>query len=158
MDIKKYRTEIKLHVTPVWHEEPPICAIRFSKNIFFKEEIKETKVYSYEEYLTIGNHDITIQFLNKKNTDTVNGKDKAIKIDKIVFNNIESEKFVWQGIYQPIYPEPWRSQQKKAGNELMPILNSQTYIGWNGVWKLTYSAPIFTWIHKVENHGWIYDV
>lgn len=157
MDIKKYRTEIKLHVTPVWHEEPPICAIRFSKNIFFKEEIKETKVYSYEEYLTIGNHDITIQFLNKKNTDTVNGKDKAIKIDKIVFNNIESEKFVWQGIYQPIYPEPWRSQQKKAGNELMPILNSQTYIGWNGVWTLTYSTPIFTWIHKVKDHGWIYD-
>lgn len=157
MDIKKYRTEIKLHITPVWHKEPPVCIIRFAKDIFFQEEIKETKVYSYEEYLTEGGHDVIIEFLNKKNTDTVEGKDKAIKIEKIVFNNIESEKFAWQGVYTPIYPQPWLSQQKIAGQEPMPILNSCTYIGWNGVWKLTYSVPIFTWIHKVEDHGWIYD-
>ena len=157
MDIKKHRTEIKLHVTPVWHKEPPICAIQFSKDVFFKEEITESKVYSYEEYLTDGNYDITIEFLNKKNTDTVNGKDKAVKIDKIVFNNIESEKFVWQGVYQPRYPEPWLSQQKIAGKAPMSKLTSQKYLGWNGKWKLTYSAPIFSWIHKIENLGWIYD-
>jgi len=157
MDIKKHRTEIKLHVTPVWHTEPPVCTIQFSKDVMFKEEITESKVYSYEEYLEEGNYDIIIEFLNKKNTDTVDGKDKAIKIDKIVFNNIESEKFVWEGVYHPIYPEPWLSQQKTAGKVPTPILTAQTYLGWNGVWKLTYSAPIFTWIHKVENHGWIYN-
>jgi hypothetical protein len=157
MDIKKHRTEIKLYITPVWHKEPPICAIKFSKDIFFKEEITESKVYSYEEYLTNGSYDVTIEFLNKKNTDTINGKDKAIKIDKIVFNNIESNKFIWKGVYQPIYPEPWISQQKKSNKTPPSILTSQTYLGWNGVWKLTYSAPIFTWIHKVEDHGWIYE-
>jgi hypothetical protein len=157
MVIKKYRTAIKLHITPVWHLEPPICMIRFSKDVFFKEEIKESKVYSYEEYLSVGEYDITIEFLNKKNTDTINGKDKAIKIDKIVFNDINSEKYVWQGIYRPVYPEPWISQQKKLGKKFNAVVNLATYLGWNGVWKLTYSAPIFTWIHKVENHGWIYD-
>ena len=157
MDIKKYRTEIKLYVTPVWHKEPPICTIQFSKDVFFKEEITESKVYSYEEYLTNGSYDITIEFLNKKNIDTIDGKDKAIKIDKIVFNNIENKKFSWQGVYQPIYPEPWMSQQKKLNKAPLPILTSQTYLGWNGVWKLTYSAPIFTWIHKVQDHGWIYE-
>jgi|APGre2960657373_1045057.scaffolds.fasta_scaffold155295_2 hypothetical protein len=157
MDIKKYKTEIKLYITPVWHDEPPICSIKFSKDVYFKEEIKENKIYSYEEYLTNGNHDIIIEFLNKKNTDTVDGKDKAIKIDKIVFNNIESKKFVWQGTYQPIYPEPWATQQKNLGKELDSVITPAIYLGWNGVWKLTYSAPIFTWIHKLENHGWIYD-
>jgi hypothetical protein len=157
MDIKKHRTEIKLHVTPVWHKEPPICAIQFSKDVFFKEEIIESKVYFYEDYLIDGNYDITIEFLNKKNSDTVNGKDKAIKIDKIIFNNIESEKFVWQGVYQPCYPEPWLAQQKIAGKEPMPLFTAQTYLGWNGLWKLTYSAPIFTWIHKIQDHGWIYE-
>jgi hypothetical protein len=156
MDIKKYRTEIKLYITPVWHKEPPICAVRFSKDVMFNEEITKSKVYSYEEYLEEGNHDIIIKFLNKKNYDTIDGKDKAIKIDKIVFNNIEGEKFVWQGIYQPIYPEPWLSQQKKLNKTPMPTLTAQTYLGWNGEWKLTYSAPIFTWIHKVKAHGWIY--
>jgi hypothetical protein len=157
MDIKKHRTEIKLYVTPVWHKEPPVCAIQFSKDVFFKEEITESKVYSYEEYLTNDSYDITIEFLNKKNTDTIDGKDKAIKIDKIVFNNIESKKFIWQGVYQPIYPEPWISQQKKLNKAPPSTLTSQTYLGWNGVWKLTYSAPIFTWIHKIQDHGWIYD-
>lgn len=157
MDIKKYRTQIKLHVTPVWHAEPPICAVRFSKDIFFKEQIKETKIYSYEEYLPAGDHNITIEFLNKKNADTVAGKDKAILIDKIIFNGIESERYVWQGIYSPSYPEPWASQQKKLGKNLNATIKSATYLGWNGKWTLTYSAPIFTWIHKVENHGWIYD-
>ena len=157
MDIKRYKTEIKLYITPVWHDEPPICSIKFSKDVSFKEEIKENKIYSYEGYLTNGNYDIVIEFLNKKNTDTVDGKDKAIKIDKIVFNNIESKKFVWQGIYQPIYPEPWATQEKKVGKELNSVITPATYLGWNGVWKLTYSVPIFTWIHKLENHGWIYD-
>jgi hypothetical protein len=157
MDIKRYKTKIKLYITPVWHDEPPMCSIKFSKDVSFKEEIKENKIYSYEEYLTNGNYDIIIEFLNKKNTDTVDGKDKAIKIDKIVFNNIESKKFVWQGTYQPIYPEPWATQQKKLGKELNSVITPAVYLGWNGVWKLTYSAPIFTWIHKLENHGWIYD-
>ena len=157
MDTKKHRTEIKLYVTPVWHKEPPVCVVQFSKDVFFKEEITESKVYSYEEYLIDGNYDIIIKFLNKKNYDTIDGKDKAIKIDKISFNNIESEKFAWQGIYEPIYPEPWATQQKNLGKILEPSINSLTYLGWNGTWKLTYSVPIFTWIHKVENHGWIYE-
>lgn len=157
MDIKKHKTQIKVYVTPIWHEEPPMCAIHFSKDIFFKEIITESKIYSYEEYLPHGNYDITIEFLNKKNSDNVNGKDKAIRIDKIIFNNIESKKFVWQGIYQPIYPEPWLSQQKKLGKLHAPILTEQTYLGWNGIWRLTYSTPIFTWIHKIENLGWIYE-
>ena len=157
MDIKKYRTEIKLHVTPIWHKEPPICSIQFSKDVFFKEEIKESKVYSYEEYLSAGNYDIVVEFLNKKNSDTIIGKDKAIIIDKIIFINIESEKFAWQGIYQPNYPEPWATQQKKLGKELNYILTPITYLGWNGQWRLTYSAPVFTWIHKIKNFGWIYE-
>lgn len=157
MDIKKYKTQINLHVTPVWHLEPPMCSIQFSKDVFFKEEIKESKIYSYEEYLTPGKYDITIEFLNKKKTDTVDGKDKAIKIDRITFNGIESNKFVWQGVYRPVYPEPWASQQKNLGKKLNTIVNSATYLGWNGQWTLTYSAPIYTWIHNVENYGCIYD-
>jgi len=155
--MKKYRTQIKLHIIPVWHKEPPMCLIRFSKDIFYKEEIKKNKIYFYEEYLRIGDYNITVDFLNKKNTDTVGQKDKAIIIDKIVFNGIESKKFVWQGTYRPVYSEPWASQQKKLGKELSSVVNSATYLGWNGQWTLTYSAPIFTWIHKLENHGWIYD-
>lgn len=157
MDIKKYKTKIELHLTPIWHKEPPICEVQFSKNVFFKEEIVESKIYYYEEYLPAGNYNITLDFLNKKNNDSAEGKDKAITIDKIIFNNIENEKFVWQGVYQPIYPEPWATQQKTLGNVLEPSIKSSTYLGWNGQWKLTYSVPVYTWIHNTLDHGWIYQ-
>lgn len=157
MDIQKYRTAIHLYITPIWHLEPPLCVIRFSKNCFYKQEIKESKMYSYEEYQTIGEHKIEIEFLNKKNNDTTDGKDKAIKIDRIIFNGIDCEKYVWQGMYRPVYPEPWAAQQKQSGKKLDAVVKTATYLGWNGQWTLTYSSPIYTWIHKIKNHGFIYD-
>lgn len=157
MDIKKFKTKIELHISPVYHNEPPLCKVKFSNSIFYKEELTQNKIYFYEEMLTEGTYNLEISLLNKKNLDTINGKDKAIQIDKIVLNNIESKQFAWQGIYQPIYPEPWANQQKKLGKTLEKFLPYCNYLGWNGTWRLTYSIPIFTWIHKVENHGWIYE-
>jgi hypothetical protein len=29
-------------------------------------------------------------------------------------------------------------------------------MGWNGRWELNFRVPIFTWIHQLENLGWIY--
>ena len=84
-------------------------------------------------------------------------KKKQKSFDLIAINDINSEKYVWQGSYRPVYPEPWATQQKNLGNKPKPTVESATYLGWNGQWTLNYSTPIFTWIHKLKNHGWIYD-
>lgn len=81
---------------------------------------------------------------------------EAVIIEKISFFNIEDPRFVWTGIYHPCYPEPWATEQKNQGVVLQPQLKNQTYLGWNGKWTLTFKVPIFTWIHKIQNLGWIY--
>jgi hypothetical protein len=37
------------------------------------------------------------------------------------------------------------------------LLKNHTYLSWNGKWTLTFDVPVFTWIHRVQNLGWIYD-
>jgi hypothetical protein len=99
--------------------------------------------------LHAGSHTLEIEHKNKHPHDATT----ALIVKSIAFNDIASDKFVWAGVYTPNYPEPWASEQVDLALEL-PANN---YLGWNGVWRLTFTTPIFSWIHQVENLGWIYD-
>ena len=93
---------------------------------------------------------LDILFFNKVDSDA----DTAIIIDSIEFFGITDPQFVWTGTYCPIYPEPWHSQQiSKPATQL----HQQNYLGWNGTWRLDFEVPVFTWIHKIQNLGWIYQ-
>jgi len=90
-----------------------------------------------------------IDFRNKTN-DT---PEMAVEIDSVTFEGITVDRFKWAGIYTPDYPEPWASSQ----SNLAPTVMSATYLGWNGRWELPFTVPVFTWIHQLENLGWIYS-
>ena len=92
---------------------------------------------------------LEIQMINKSSTD----HDMAVIINKIEFFGISDPKFIWLGQYTPEYPEPWFSQQQSTPQ---PVLTNVTYLGWNGTWRLDFGAPVFTWIHQVQNLGWIH--
>lgn len=93
---------------------------------------------------------LEIMFENKPDHDA----DMAVIIDKIEFFGISDPKFVWAGVYTPRYPEPWYSQQTEKPPAELP---QQNYMGWNGKWRLEFSIPVFTWMHKTLNLGWIYQ-
>jgi hypothetical protein len=76
-----------------------------------------------------------------------------IRSNNPFFEGMSLDRFKWAGVYFPVYPEPWASTQI----DLPKFHKSATYLGWNGQWELEFSVPIFTWIHKLENLGWIYD-
>jgi hypothetical protein len=78
----------------------------------------------------------------------------AVIIKNVSFFRISDPRFVWQAQYRPEYPEPWASNQP---NKLNEVLCQHTYLGWNGTWTLDFEVPVFTWIHKIQNLGWIYD-
>lgn len=78
----------------------------------------------------------------------------AVEIVSIGFYGIEDPKFVWAGTYFPNYPKTWYAEQNPAPSEILP---GQAYLGWNGVYSLTFDVPVFTWIHKTLNLGWIYQ-
>jgi len=80
--------------------------------------------------------------------------DSAVIIKQISFFSISDPRFVWLGQYTPDYPELWYNQQisKPAA-----VLTNTDYLGWNGTWKLNFSVPVFTWIHQIQNLGWIHS-
>ena len=137
MDIKTYTTQIEIELTQIGNPE-------------FQLRLDGTVVNtSISTQLSPGNHCLEIEHMNKDATDS----DTALIIQSITFNSITSPNFVWAGIYTPVYPEPWASSQSNLAAEL----TNTGYLGWNGVWRLEFTAPIFTWIHQVENLGWIYS-
>lgn len=93
---------------------------------------------------------IEIVFDNKPQWDHT----MAVIVDKIEFFGISDPKFVWAGVYTPDYPEPWYSQQSiKPAEQLL----QHHYLGWNGCWRLDFDVPVFTWMHRVLNLGWLYQ-
>lgn len=93
---------------------------------------------------------IEIVFMNKPELD----HNMAVIVDKVEFFGISDPKFVWAGVYTPKYPEPWYSQQTEKPPAQLP---GQNYLGWNGTWRLDFTVPVFTWMHKTMSLGWIYQ-
>lgn len=152
-------TRIDLHLKSVWWQQPPRIRVMIAQQEVFAGALDQDRVVNFEKDLPPGNHALTVDFHSKTDadTDTVNNQDTAVIIDSIVFNDIKSERFVWQGRYCPEYPEIWYQQQCESGNQPETELRYHTYLGWNGTWSLEFTTPIFTWIHQVENLGWVYE-
>lgn len=112
--------------------------------------LKETTTLKFDLDLSCGSHKFMLNFSNKTNSTP----ELAVKINKVTIEGICVDRFKWAGKYYPNYPEPWASEQK---HELPDCIDSATYLGWNGIWELDFTVPIFTWIHKIEHLGWIYD-
>jgi hypothetical protein len=86
---------------------------------------------------TAGVEQLTVTHRNRKDNDGVT----AVIIKSVKFNDIESPKIVYQGIYYP------------AGKES----RCTEYIDFNGVWVLDFTLPIYTWLHQTLGLGWIYN-
>ena len=87
---------------------------------------------------------LKIEHLNKAHND----HDTAVIIKSISFFGIEDPRFVWAGVYYPNYPEHYPDKTSP--------LPGHGYLGWNGVYRLEFSVPVFTWIHQTQSLGWIY--
>jgi hypothetical protein len=106
---------------------------------------------TFNHALTQGPHIIWIEFNNKNYDDCILEKnlDMAIEISAITIEGMTLDRFRWSGLYYPIYPSDYPDKQS--------VIKEATYLGWNGRWELPFTTPIFTWIHRLENLGWLYE-
>jgi hypothetical protein len=149
-----YPVKLDIHLRPVWHDNPPEINIGINDDIQ-RIILSEEHIFHYE-FIANASSTLTVELLNKTDADTVpdKGLDKAVVIESVSFFDITDPQFIWQGVYEPTYPEPWYSEQTVKPESL---LKSHTYLSWNGKWTLTFDVPVFTWIHKMQDLGWIYD-
>ena len=158
MVIRKFSTRLALAIQPIWHTEPPLIRVAIDDHELYHDHLREFSTIEFSKQLPVRDYVLTLEFLNKKDSDTQGNLDKAVVIKSLSFMDIVSDNFIWQGLYTPTYPEPWATQQREAGNPPQPTLRHQTRLSWNGKWQVRFTVPIFTWIHQVENLGWIYSV
>ena len=50
------------------------------------------------------------------------------------------------GVYEPDYPEPWKSEQIKLGVDLPKTRKFITEMGWNGTWTFSFTSPLYMWL------------
>lgn len=93
---------------------------------------------------------LKLQHLDKSDND----QNTAVIVKAVDFFGISDPRLIWAGVYCPQYPEPWYSQQAtKPASEL----SNTNYLGWNGLWSLDFDVPVFTWLHRQLNLGWLYQ-
>ena len=148
-----YKTDIGFALVPKWADLAPLTKVRLDDELIWDGRISHVKTFDITRSLIKGTHSLTIELYEKSDVD----RDQALAITNLRFGGISSQRFVWQSVYRPCYPEPWATEQRSAHKDLLCELESVNYLGWNGTWSLQFNVPVFTWIHQVENLGWIYD-
>jgi hypothetical protein len=140
MAIKIYPVDIEIVLNPVG---TPKCRISLDDQ---RQDItvdKEMQIKLFHQGYSKAR--LTIEHYGKAELDPTT----ALIINEIKFNGISNPKFVYQGVYYPNYPK------HLIGNDA--VLPHKHYLSWNGVWQLEFTLPIYTWIHKTLDFGWIYD-
>ena len=142
-----YPVKLSVTLTPVHHDRPLPVLVGIDQNTT-TVNLDKTTTINWEVKARHGCQ-LSVEFTNKQDQE-------AVVVESVSFFGIEDPKFAWAGVYEPVYPEPWATEQHDQGVVLKPRLCPHTYLGWNGKWTLTFDVPVFTWIHKIQNLGWIY--
>ena len=143
----QYPVKLSVVLSPIHHANPILVNIGTNDNLT-TVNLQDTTTINFE-FATAESCTLTVELPTKQDQE-------AVIVESVSFFGIEDPKFAWAGIYQPKYPEPWASEQKSQGVVLKQQLVAHTYLGWPGKWTLTFTVPVFTWIHQTQNLGWIY--
>ena len=154
MATEKLKFKLELYAT-MWNK-PPVADIKINEKSYFKEEITSTKdkptiiefEHEFEENKS-SNLIINRSGKNKRETVVEDGKivkDQLLHIKSIEIDEIDIGALVYEGVYKPNYPEPWATQQAKAGNKLPETFKNVNRIGHNGTWTFTFESPFYMWL------------
>lgn len=137
----EYQVSMELELEPVQHPWVRITVPQHSCQLQLTQSQKFQWQFTVSEQFKI-----QIEMFDKHEMDP----HTAVKIKSINFFGISDPKFVWAGIYSPVYPDHYHPK--------VPKLVAQDYLGWNGIYELEIDVPVFTWIHKIQNLGWIHQI
>ena len=151
------RLKFKIELYATYWDKPPIAEILINGESQYQSKItgteKEPAVIEFEKELTEGEkYTLTISRSGKGTKQTVLNaeggieKDQLLHIKLIEIDEIDIGALVYEGVYTPIYPEPWHTQQVSAGNTPEKSFKNVTAMGHNGTWTLAFESPFYMWL------------
>lgn len=144
----QYLVKMAVTLKPVCHHRDLPVSIGIDQNLT-TVNLHETTTINFE-FVAIDVCNLNIELIDRQDQE-------AVIVESVSFFGINDARFAWAGVYKPKYPEPWATEQLSQGVVLKPQLCPHTYLSWPGKWTLTFEVPVFTWMHKVQNLGWIYN-
>ena len=157
MTTKKYRTKIEITIEATFHSDPPVIKYGVDQANNTVALIDRLTVLTIDADLLVGTHNLIVDFINKKDSDCIPSQnlDKTIKIKKVSFDSFNIPQFIYISTYTPVYPEPWYSEQTPPPPA---VVVGADLLGWNGCWQLNFESPVFPWIHRLGNMGWVWEI
>ena len=155
MATEKLKFKLELYAT-MW-DKPPVAEILIGDKSYFKGDITGTEdkpnVVEFEHEFTESEEStLNISRSGKFNNQTVVNdkgdllKDQLLTIKSIEIDEIDIGALVYEGVYTPDYPEPWATQQRAAGSELLESFKNVTSRGHNGTWRFKFTSPFYMWL------------
>jgi len=144
-------TVIDFTLEPHWWNTIPEISYGIDDRIIDTVVVDATLKLQLDLWLDPGTHKLWVYFHNKNYDDCRldQNLDMAVEITAVSFEGMTFDRFKWAGFFYPDYPADYPDKK--------PVIESATYLGWNGRWELPFTTPIFTWIHRLENLGWLYE-
>ncbi len=148
---------IDLCIDPIFWDDLPEIHIKFNQDTLYQGYVAE-KFIGHWVLPTQDQNRLSVIMLNKRDLDSVDGKDKAVVISKVGLEKLFFPSILYQSRYRPIYSEGYYEYAQKNSIEIQPVIHSN-YLGFNGEWYLDFTWPVFSWIYSVEtnNLGWVYE-
>lgn len=129
-----------IYLRPEYQNNPPHVEILLDNNIKFSDHITQELKISFKETLYFGAHQIS---MIRSNTE----KNQLLYIDKVVLDGVDIRDILWTQSHNfPIYPEPWATVYRRAGNTLEEKILGETCLGHNSTWVLDFYSPAYKFI------------
>ena len=155
MATEKLKFKLELYST-MW-DKPPYAEILIDHDVQFKGAITGTEnkpdVIEFEyEMESEQQYNLIINRSGKGRNQTIINekgdilKDQLLHIKSIHIDEIDIGALVFDGVYTPIYPEPWATQQRESGNDLRDSFKNVTSMGFDGEWRFSFTSPFYMWL------------
>jgi|GEM_PF-1858971 len=112
-----------------------------------------TQYFEFDATVHDGDCVLSIELLNKTIYDTVLDKDGSItedmllNIESVEIDAIDLGSLLWTASdYEPDYPEIYRQETIKQGQDLAVSIKNCVNLGWNGRWTLPFTSPFYIWL------------
>jgi hypothetical protein len=151
--MNNYAIKIKILLEPIYQDAAPHIIYGIDTNILSQQSICYAQEIVINSKLSRGSHRFFLELVNKDHAANKKDRDMHIKIKHIGFQDME-ENFHYFSKYRPVYPTQWLQQQKEMGKEWPETILSN-HMGWNGTYYIDFETPIYKWIHKKLNLGWL---
>jgi len=143
-------------LSSTYWDKKPTCEISIGDKCYWSGEVGGTKedptVISFSHQCEENKeHRLILHRQGKGKNQTVveNGeiqKDQLLHIESIEIDEIDIGSLVYEGVYEPRYPEPWLTQQRELGKEQPESLKNVTCMGHDGKWTFKFESPFYMWL------------